>query len=318
MFRVRNLVVSGVLGVALALGCTVNTDGSDRDRGSDGTVEVDPNESSATALVTGRIEGAISGDFQISVNDSPRTVDLAEDGSFVVREVPADGPCVFAIAALGLRGSLTIDDVHLGEVIEVLVRVEIDRIVITIVRRNTASEPPREVDQQSGAPLEISANHICYYLRPGVYDRDVVITGHHVALLGNASCADGQRSVLRGTLRVTGHHDLVQDVDLRGSVVVNGHHDRIADSCTRCFAEQCMKAGGSCGDACRGAIGSACTADDPCPGACSSDCKSGGGPGSSGGPPAEDDAGAVPDGDASTDGGTGADAGSDGGNDAGP
>lgn len=247
MVRIRHIILLGAIGAGIGFGCVIRHE--DSGGGRDGTVAVDTNR--ASALVTGRFEGSIQGDVRVWVNDRERALVVAPDRTFVVREVPS-GTVVFAIDVAGVRGAITIDDVQASEVIECSVRVDSGTVVITITRRARASEPAREVEETRGAPLVIDANNVCYFLRPGIYDRDIVIAGNHVSLLGAASCTEGERSVLNGTLVIRGNHALVHDVELRGSVQVTGNHARIQDTCSRCFADQCLGGGGSCGQRCTG------------------------------------------------------------------
>ena len=245
LFRHKNLFLAGLTITGVVIGCTVNVDEDrDRDRDKDGTVDVDSTR--ASALVLGRIDASVSGSARVFVNDEPRKILIAPDRTFVVREVPS-GDCVFGFEANGLRGSVTIDAVKAGETIEVSVRVEGASIVIVITRRDASSEPPREVAETSGAPLEIRANNVCYFLRAGTYDRDIAILGNNVMLLGQGSCGASERTVLNGALTIRGNNAIVQDIELRGAVTITGNNARIQDSCSECFATACFSGSSSSG-----------------------------------------------------------------------
>ena len=196
--------------------------------------------------MTGRIDADISGTANVYVNEQPRKLVVAPDRTFVVREVPS-GDTTFAVEALGIRGSVTIDAVKPGEVIEVEVRVQGSSLVIVITRRDAAAEPPREVTQTNGGPLEIRANNVCYFLRAGTYDRDIVVHGNNVKLLGAARCNASERTVLMGALTVKGNNAIVQDIELRGRVLIEANNVRVQDSCTGCFADACFSGGGNGG-----------------------------------------------------------------------
>jgi hypothetical protein len=262
LFRFRNLLLTGLTGAAVVIGCTVNVDDDrDRDRDRDGTVSVDSNR--ASALVMGRIDASVNGSARVFINDEPRKIVIAPDRTFVVREVPS-GDCVFAFEAAGLRGSVTIDAVKAGEVIEVSVRVEGSSLVITITRRDVSSEPPREVADTSGGPLEIRANNVCYFLRAGTYNRDIAILGNNVSLFGAGSCGASERTILNGALTVRGNNAIVQDIELRGAVTITGNNARVQDTCSECFATTCFSgnSGGSTGG---GSTGGGSTGSGGCP-----------------------------------------------------
>ncbi len=294
-FRFRNILLTGLAVTAVAIGCTVNVD----DGRGDGTKTVDSTR--ASALVTGRIDAKISGTANVYVNDQPRKLVVAPDRTFVVREVPS-GDTTFAIDVAGVRGSVTIDGIKPGEVIEVEVRLEGSSIVIVITRRDASAEPPREVTQTDGAPLEIRANNVCYFLRAGTYDRDIIIHGNNVKLFGAGGCNTSERTVLTGSLTVKGNNAIVQDVELRGRVLIEANNVRIQDACTGCYANACYSGDGSSSG---GSSGGTCTdrtgAGESCVDAGSSSGGSSSGGSSSGG--------TTPDAGADVDAGTDADAG---------
>lgn len=238
-FRFRNILLTGIAATAVVIGCTVNVDDDSLD-GRDGTRTVE--SSRASALVTGRIDAEITGTANVYVNEQPRKLVVAPDRTFVVREVPS-GNTTFAVEVLGIRGSVTIDGVKPGEVIEVEVRVQGTSLVIVITRRDASSEPPREVTQNSGAPLEIRANNVCYFLRAGTYDREIIVHGNNVKLLGAGGCNATERTILTGALTVKGNNALVQDIELRGRVLIEANNVRIQDACTGCFADACFPGG---------------------------------------------------------------------------
>ncbi len=255
-FRFRNVFLTGLTVTAVAIGCSSNpNDGStpnDRsipngapandapvDEAGTTTVEA----SRASALVTGRLGESISGDASFFVDDEPRTVVVAPDRTFVVREVPSGTTTLF-VEANGLRGSLTLENVRPGDVFEVEARVEAQSLVVVIVQHDVAVVPPREVTLLGGAPLEIYANAVCYFMRPGIYERDVVIYGNDVRLFGAGGCGGIDRTILRGALTVRGQNAFIQDIELAGPVLVEANQVRVQDSCSRCFADACYSGRG--------------------------------------------------------------------------
>lgn len=252
MFRSRHFVVIGALGAAVLIGCSVNVeDPNDGDGTSgggsgsaNGTVEVSTTR--ASALVTGTFEGdiALEGSFELTIGGKARTVVMSPDRTFVIRDVP-QGDVEVSCGVAGARGTLTLPDVKAGEHLFLSVRLDGLSISIQITSREAASEPPREVTEPKGEALVIAANNVCYFLKPGVYERDIEIRGNHVSLVGAEGCGDGQRSVLKGELRVKGNHAMIHDVDLSGSVVVEGNAVRIQDSCSKCWSNACYGPGKS-------------------------------------------------------------------------
>ena len=94
-------------------------------------------------------------------------------------------------------------------------------------------------------------------LPPGIIQRDVVISGSYVSLLGasHVTCDEASRSILTGKLTVTGTQVTVFDVELRGAVTISGDHVRIQDTCTGCFAQACIPSSGGGGGEDAGEVG---------------------------------------------------------------
>lgn len=238
--------------IAAAVGCTIQTTSTPSgSKGGVGTTQPIPT-TQATAMVTGHVDASVHGNIKFAVNGAARATVLAPDESFVVRDVPS-GDVTFDCDDDDVRGTLTITNVQPGEMIEVTITRQGDAIVIVIVTRTTSSQPPQEITTTDGGALEIDDDDVCYYLKPGVYHRDVLIKGHDVHVFGasHQSCTVDDVSVIAGTLTIQGDRAQVFDVQISGNVVITGHDDRIQDSCTSCFNDTC---GHSCKDDCHGAV----------------------------------------------------------------
>ncbi len=247
MKRIGKLLGIGcAAALAVAVGCTSKDQNS---AGNDGTQEVQ--SSQASALVTGKLEASINGNIRIRVNNAARVIKIAEDRTFVLREVPS-GEVKLDVDVddvdVSVTGTIVIHDVQPGEVIDVSIRREGNAIVIVIVTRNPSGQPPREVTQPTGDAIVIDGNNVCYVLRPMTYSRSIVINGNHVSLVGSGSCNGDDRTVLTGALTIRGDDAIVFDVDLRGPVTITGNRARVQNTCGgECFAQQCFASGNSGG-----------------------------------------------------------------------
>jgi hypothetical protein len=182
---------------------------------------------------------------QFSVNGQSESMAIAPDGSFVVRDVPT-GDVNLSCQTAGLTGTLTIKNVQPGEIIQITIKREGDAIVIVIEQRTPAAQPPTQVSRTDGDALVIHESHVCYYLKPGHYKRDIIVDGDDVHLFGAAhdSCVIDDFSILDGKLELDGKRDTVFDVELDGQLALNGQHCSVQDTCTQCFNEGCEHACG--------------------------------------------------------------------------
>ncbi len=236
------LAVPGLGALAIAGACTINTgSGESSPQSPAGTTPLAATQSDA--LVTGTVDPSLSGSVQVSVNATTQSVVVAPDNSFVVRDVPT-GDVKLGCQAGGITGTLTISGVQPGEIIEVTIKREGDALVIGLVQRTPSSQPPAEVTRTDGDALVIHDSHVCYWLKPGHYKRDIVVQGDDVHLFGAAhqSCVVDDFSILDGKLELDGSGDRVLDVELGGSLVINGTHCGVQDTCTRCFDDGCQHA----------------------------------------------------------------------------
>jgi hypothetical protein len=238
----RSLISVLVLGVAcvqLVPACKLGRDETEGMR-ADGTVDADT--AFVQALVIGKVEGPAIDDLSIRVNGTPRRVHVGEDSRFVVRDVP-EGRVTIASAGSGARGELLLETVHVGEVVDISVRRDERGLGMSVVRRTQALEL-RDVLQTDGPPLEIAMSNVCYWMKPGTYARDVLITGNDVRLLGSGTaCDESAQTTLTGNLEIRGADVTVFDVEAQGSLTIDGARPHVVNSCSRCFNERCAPKG---------------------------------------------------------------------------
>ncbi|HEX8789474.1 MAG TPA: hypothetical protein VF765_00880 [Polyangiaceae bacterium] len=238
--RLFNTILLPVICAAASVGACTSSSTPGSPQSADGTKPVSATQATSSAVVTGQVDTSVSGNVQMSVDGALTPIVLAPDQSFVVRDVPT-GDVKVACGADGVQGELTIKNVKQGEIIQVLVKREGDAIVIVIIQRTPSSQPPKQVSEQQGGPLVITASHACYWLEPGHTKRDVVVKGSDVHLFGAAhkSCTIDEYSILDVRLELDGDDITVFDVDLTGALVIGGHRCKVQDSCTGCFDGAC-------------------------------------------------------------------------------
>jgi hypothetical protein len=272
MLAHRSFATAALIAFAIGAGCTINeTQPPSGAGGNDGTNAIAP--SHAMAMVTGQVDGQLPNGVGVNVNSSSRDVPIAPDNSFVVRDVPT-GDVTLTFTSGSLKGTLTIQGVQAGEIIQIGVRIEEGALVIVIKSRTKASEPPREVDGQNGSALEITASHVCYWFKSGHYKRDIIVTGSDVHLFGAAhdSCVVDDLTFLDGKLEIRGDDVTVFDVEIAGDLVIEGRNDRVQDTCTKCFNDGCKH---GCGDDAHGACDGGSNVDAGAPGDSDAACDSG-------------------------------------------
>lgn len=169
------------------------------------------------------------GQVDLRINGYPASVFVDEDGSFATDGLPT-GRVEIAIAGNGISGTLVVEDVAPGELLEIDVSAGRDHLSIRLVRRQPASVDPWGDD---GRTIHISGHHQVVHLPPGTVSQDVVVEGHHITVIGpgNGYCSGWDRTVLTGDLRVRGHHITFVNVSPEGSVRIEGHHTRFVRSC---------------------------------------------------------------------------------------
>jgi hypothetical protein len=233
----KTLGFTTLTALALVVGCS-SMNGGSSSSGNDGTSQAPG--STASALVAGQIDSSVSANVKVHVNGQPRTIEVAPDQSFMVRDVPT-GDVTLDCDDDGVTGTVVITGVQQGEVIQVTIKKEGDVIVIVIVQRQGSSEPPRDVDDPDGDALVITADHVCYFMKPKTYHRDIVIKGDEVSLIGatHDTCVLDDRTVLKGKLTVAGNDDRVLDVELQGGLVITGQDAHIEETCDQCFNQGC-------------------------------------------------------------------------------
>jgi hypothetical protein len=186
------------------------------------------------AVIVGQVEGALHRDDapRLRLNGDPRPVDLADDDTFAVRDVPT-GDLTVEFETDDARGTVTLTDVQAGEVIEVVVSTDDDgRLSIRVTRRAPRDRVPPEQPDES---LYYGSKDAVHQLRPGTYHGDLIIDAKNVTVIGarDARCDGENATVLDGDLVIRAKDAHVVDVIVLGRVIIeDGAKDaRVVDTC---------------------------------------------------------------------------------------
>lgn len=172
------------------------------------------------------------GAIEISINGEPRSVSVDDDLTFAVEELPT-GELSITVEVEGIKGTVTLEGVVEGEVIEIAVIGGRGRLEIRVIRRDVPEGGVGDLPVRRG-PIEIYGKHIVYFLEPGVYDGDIIVHGHHVTLIGadGGSCFTNDRTVILGDLVVRGKHVRLVNMTVEGRTRISGHHVSVFGSCS--------------------------------------------------------------------------------------
>lgn len=172
-------------------------------------------------------------DLDIEINGDPRAVALDLDGSFAVQELPT-GMLHFAVAIEGIRGTLELDDVQPGEIIEIGVTASPGALELRVVRRD-AELAPEEPEATQKGDIEIRGHAIVYHLPHGRIEGDVRVYGNNVTVVGPDyyACREGGRTIVEGTLEVYGHNVRVVNVEFEGGARIEGNNVKVYEPCRR-------------------------------------------------------------------------------------
>ena len=146
-----------------------------------------------TAVILGRIVAADSNaqarcpDASVSINGAPATVTQGEQCTFAVTDIQPAGLVEVRVklASLNLAGSIELDNVLDGDLIEITVRPGVDSLSLTVVRRNAPDSTPT-------LPTEITDDNISIRLPAGDFTQDLKVSGDKFTLVGvaGANCND--------------------------------------------------------------------------------------------------------------------------------
>ncbi len=189
--------------------------------------------------LVGRVDGTLASEtsgfdalshdkqIEIEINGHGTTAFVDDDGSFATDGLPT-GRVEIGVLGDGISGTLVIDDVQPGEMLEIDVRGGRDHLTIRLVRRRPGTDYFGE-----GEAIHIRGHHQVVHLPAGTVTEDIVIEGHHVTLFGtgNGDCSGGDRTVLTGDLVVRGHHVDLVNVSTEGRVQIDGHHTHFVRRC---------------------------------------------------------------------------------------
>jgi hypothetical protein len=170
--------------------------------------------------------------FDVVVNSQPRSVLIAPDRSFVIKELPFGTAALFFERGAS-HGNLTLDGLIAGEVVELVIRDQDRALEAKVVRRDRdrlAFLIPSY--RQSG--LQIIEGGGDYFVEPGFIIGNLEIDGSGVRVFGrnrDEPCDDRDRTVFSADLIIRGQEIEVYDVAMRGRLVVSGQTYRVHDPC---------------------------------------------------------------------------------------
>lgn len=172
--------------------------------------------------------------LDVEINGDARAVDLGLDGSFAVQELPA-GQLHFQVAIEGIKGTLELDDVQPGEVIEIGVEAAPGMLELSVVRRDAMLPPEMDDTVTHSGDIEIRGHKIVHHLPHGRIDGDIVINGSKVTVVGPDyyGCREGGRTVLAGDLIINGHDVRVVNLEIEGRTQINGDKVKVYEPCYR-------------------------------------------------------------------------------------
>jgi hypothetical protein len=195
-----------------------------------------PDGSANSAVITGRIISADGSskmaqgcdDAIVSLNGIPATVAFDDDCEFVVTGVePTELLQVrIELPTLEVSGTVEINNVKPGELIEIEVETTEERLSVTVLRR-------AEFEPSDQLPSIVSTNNVHMVIGSGVFSEDLTVRGNNFGLLGEAgdSCDDGGWTVISGDVLVLGNNATFRNIAFTGDVRVMGRNVRFINSC---------------------------------------------------------------------------------------
>lgn len=163
-----------------------------------------------------------------TLNGSPVQIHVDDDCSFVLSDVfPSDFVVLrIEIPEQSVSGSVELEDIAEGELIEILVRVDSHSLVIAVVRR---ARP----NQLNELPEVIYRNNVEVMIEEGVYVQDLTVNGNNFVLVGEhgRDCDDSGWSVLDGRVVVSKNNATFRNIVFAGPVIVRGNNARFINCC---------------------------------------------------------------------------------------
>jgi hypothetical protein len=166
------------------------------------------------------------------VDDAPRAVQVAPDGSFHIKELPT-GTVIVGVDLGRAYGQIVIDGVRSGEVIQLLVTDRLQSVDIQVTSREHDWLAYNIPSARPGG-LQISGDRVTYFLEASSFVGDLSIYADQVRVFSrNADepCSDRARTHFDGALIIHGAHIEVYDVWSRGPTLLIGDHFRLHDAC---------------------------------------------------------------------------------------
>jgi hypothetical protein len=167
-------------------------------------------------------------DLVVRLNNNLVTVDLDDDCSFLVDDVqPAASVVLFVeLPALGVSGTIELENVVAAELIEILVEADNDSLSISVSRR--AIPDPTDV-----LPVVVTGNNVTILIPAGTYNQTLTVQGNNFTLVGVAGdrCDASGWSVITGNMLIDANNATFRNIRFDGTVEVLGNNAHFINSC---------------------------------------------------------------------------------------
>lgn len=218
--------------MALGLGC-----GGTGNAGDDGAA-AEVADADASPLLLGHVSEGLAARYEgttliVRVNGADHHAAVNDDLTFAVRALPT-GDVTIEVEVDGARGTVTLEDVEPGEVIEVFVDGGDGGIEIRVTRRDRVAEPDRVRPLPvNDSPIEIRDSDVIRRLGRGIYHGSISILGNNVTLIGasDGTCDDDERTYVDGPLEIRGNNARLVNIVFRGPEEIQGNNARFFDEC---------------------------------------------------------------------------------------
>jgi hypothetical protein len=212
--------------------------------GSDETLQQEASDTPAqkvSATILGTIAdvgAAAKGTFQaadshcpeviVTLNGSPAQIVIADDCAFLISDVEPSQSITLRIELpdQGITGTIELQDIVEGELIEILLETSFDSLTISVVRRE-------EPEPAKGIPEVITGNNVTMLVPAGLYDQPLTVLGNHFTLVGEGTdnCEVGGWTIIDGRVVINGNNATFRNIAFDAPVEVRGNNTHFINCC---------------------------------------------------------------------------------------
>lgn len=164
----------------------------------------------------------------VTLDGAPATIVFDEDCGFLVTGVRPTAVLELRVElpALGISGTVEIQQVVEGELIEIEVESSDVALSLAVLRR---AEPVASIT----LPVVITGNNVTLQIGSGVYEQELTVDGNNFTLIGPTrdDCDGSDWSRISGPVVVSGNNATFRNIALDGSVEVRGNNARFINCC---------------------------------------------------------------------------------------